>query len=292
MKGKIVKGIAGFYYVDVGEAGIYECKAKGIFRKQNIKPLVGDDVEISITDENDHEGNIDEILKRENTLLRPAVANVDQVLIVFAIKDPDVNYHLLNRYLVWMEDKDIPINICFNKCELASDEEIRAAEEAFKNTGYNIMFASVKNDTGLEEVRAVLKDRTTALSGPSGVGKSSIINAAAGKNLMETGEISKKISRGKHTTRHSELFKVGEDTYVFDTPGFSSMELTKVEKEELYLLFPEMAKYENECRFTGCSHISEPDCAIKEACERGEISDVRYEDYKLFYEELKNEKKY
>ena len=292
MRGKIVKGIAGFYYVDVGEAGIYECKAKGIFRKENIKPLVGDDVEISVTDEGDKEGNVDRILERRNVLIRPAVANVDQVLVVFAAASPDINFHLLNRYLIWMEHVGVRIRLLFNKCELVDDRAMDGIRSAFVNTGYDIRFISVKEDIGIDEVIESLKGSTSALSGPSGVGKSSLINRLCGEEIMETGGLSRKLSRGKHTTRHTELFKLAGDTYILDTPGFSSMELAGVEKEKLFLLFPEMAGFDGRCRFAGCSHISEPDCAVRSALADGGISEERYEDYTAFYEEIASRKRY
>ncbi len=292
MQGKIVKGIAGFYYVHIVGAGVYECKAKGIFRKEKLKPLVGDLVEISIIDEAEKTGNVDAILPRKNELIRPAVANIDQAMVIFAAKNPNVNYHLLNTFLVRMEEAKVPSIVCFNKADLIERDECKSYFDYFKGSKYQVIFISTKDSTGIGEVRELLKGKTTTLAGPSGVGKSSLINLLAPQAQMETGSISEKIKRGKHTTRHSQLIYVEEDTYIFDTPGFSNLALPDMEKEDLQFYFPEFAEGIGGCRFTGCSHISEPDCKIKEALEEGKISLERYQEYKFMYEELKNRKKY
>jgi ribosome biogenesis GTPase len=292
MQGKIIKGIAGFYYVHVVESGIYECKAKGIFRKEKIKPLVGDEVEIQIISEEEKTGNIEKILPRYSELLRPAVANVHQALIIFAAKKPAVNFNLLTRYLVWMQYEQVPVTVCFNKCDLVSEQERQELKSSLKGTGYPLLFLSAKTGEGLEELRRILDGKITAVAGPSGVGKSTLTNALLPEALMETGDISEKIERGKHTTRHSQLLHIKGDTYIMDTPGFSSMQLPEMEKEELSGLFPEFSCREDGCRFYGCSHLSEPDCAVREALNAGEISPVRYEEYRLLYDEIKQKKKY
>ena len=202
MQGKIIKGIAGFYYVYVDEAGVYECKAKGIFRKNKVKPLVGDDVEIELLGQKEKVGNVIRIMPRKNELIRPAVANVDQALVIFAAAQPQPNFLLLDRFLVMMERQEIPVKICFNKKDLAKQEELELLYETYKSCGYDVIFSSTFNGEGLDEIREILKGKTTVVAGPSGVGKSSITNALQENVQMETGEISKKLKRGKHTTRH------------------------------------------------------------------------------------------
>ena len=292
MQGKIVKGISGFYYVHVGEPGIYECKAKGAFRNQKIKPLVGDDVEIAIVDEETKKGNIEKILPRKNELIRPAVANIDLALIIFAAAKPQPNFNLLDRFLIMMEKENVPAVICFNKKDLAKQEELELLYETYKSCGYDVIFSSTFNGEGLDEIREILKGKTTVVAGPSGVGKSSITNALQENVQMETGEISKKLKRGKHTTRHSQVIPVGHDTYLMDTPGFSSLYLTDIEEQELKAYFPEFRRYDEECRFQGCRHIHEPDCGVKAALAEHEISQLRYEDYLGLYNELKEKRRF
>ena len=292
MQGKIMKGIAGFYYVHVIGAGVYECKAKGIFRKEKIKPLVGDNVEIDIISEEEKTGNISRILERKNELIRPAVANIDQAMVIFAAAKPKPNFNLLDRFLIMMEQQQVDTVICFNKQDLATEEELQKLEETYQKCGYHILFTSARKEEGLEEVKKVLEGKTTTVAGPSGVGKSSLINLIQPEIEMETGNISEKIERGKHTTRHSQLIHVKDNTYIMDTPGFSSLYLMGFEKEELKEYFKEFKEYEPECRFLGCSHIHEPDCGVKQALEEGKISRIRYENYMSMYEELKNAKKY
>ena len=292
MQGKIIKGIAGFYYVHVVESGVYECKAKGVFRKEKIKPLVGDNVEIEVLDEKDMEGNITEILPRKNDLIRPAVANIDQALVVFAVTQPDPHFNLLDRFLVMMERKEIPTVLCFNKTDIAESPLITELKQIYSGCGYPVLFTSAKEEENIEKLKELLKGKTTAIAGPSGVGKSSLINLLQSRVKMETGSISRKIARGKHTTRHSELLVLGKDSYIMDTPGFSSLYVNDFEKEELKYYFPEFDPYEGQCRFNGCDHIHEPGCAVKEAVEEGKIHRVRYQDYTEMYRELQERKKY
>ena len=240
MQGKIVKGISGFYYVHVAGSGIYECKAKGIFRNQKIKPLVGDNVTIAVLDEEQMLGNIEEILPRENALIRPAVANIDQALVIFAA----------------------------------------------------VVYTSAREQRGIDALLERLDGKVTSVAGPSGVGKSSIINCLQPERQMETGAISRKIERGRHTTRHSEIIPIKEQTYIMDTPGFSTLDIPGLKKEDLWWYYPEFEEYEPNCRFKGCSHIGEPDCGVKEAVEAGKISRLRYENYMQLYQELKEQKKY
>ena len=237
MQGKIIKGIAGFYYIYAENDEIYECKAKGIFRKDKQKPLVGDNVEIEVLDEQEKEGSVTAILPRKNSLIRPAVANVDQAFVIFAMENPKPNFMLLDRFLIMMEKENVPAVICFNKKDLAKQEELELLYETYKSCGYDVIFSSTFNGEGLDEIREILKGKTTVVAGPSGVGKSSITNALQENVQMETGEISKKLKRGKHTTRHSQVIPVGHDTYLMDTPDFLSLYLTDIEEQELKAYF-------------------------------------------------------
>jgi ribosome biogenesis GTPase len=292
MIGKIIRGIAGFYYVYVEDFGEYECKAKGIFRNQKIKPLVGDDVEITILDEKNKTGNIIDIKERKSELVRPAVANIDQALVIFAIADPTPNYNLLDRFLVMMERQNIKTFICFNKTDRANQVDQEAILKNFIHTGYQIFFTNAISGEGIEEVKQILLHKVTSLAGPSGVGKSSLTNLIQDEVSMKTGTISEKIKRGKHTTRHTEFIAMKDHTYLLDTPGFSSLYITDMDATELKEYYPEFNFYANQCRFQGCNHMNEPDCKVKLAIAEGEISSLRYENYKLLYEELKNKKKY
>ena len=292
MQGKIVKGIAGFYYVHVVESGVYECKAKGIFRKEKVKPLVGDNVEIEVLKEAEKQGNIIHIFPRENELVRPAVANIDQALVLFAVLRPTPHYTLLDRFLVMMERKGIPVVLCFNKADIAKEEQIEELQAIYEKCGYPLVFTSALEGKNIDYVRTILEGKTTAIAGPSGVGKSSLINVLTPTANMETGSISRKIERGKHTTRHSELFPIDKASYIMDTPGFSSLYVNDFEKEELKKYFPEFIEYEGTCRFQGCDHVHEPGCMVKEAVEDGRIHSIRYRSYIEMYKELKNRRRY
>ena len=292
MKGKIVKGISGFYYVHVAETGIYECKAKGIFRNQKIKPLVGDDVEIVVLDEEKKIGNVEKILPRTRELIRPAVANIDMALVIFAAAKPDPNFNLLDRFLCMMEYQKVPVTICFNKCDLVTKEQREVLRKIYELAGYELLFTSAKTQENVEKLKSVLQGKMTAVAGPSGVGKSSLINDLQDAVQMQTGGISDKIERGKHTTRHSQIIPIAENTYIMDTPGVSSMDLPGFSKEDLWTCYPEFVRFEPGCRFIGCSHIGEPDCGVKTALAEGKISRVRYDNYVQLYQEMKNMRKY
>lgn len=291
MQGKIIRGIAGFYYVHTAD-GVYECKARGVFRKDNRKPLAGDDVLMDVVDPEEKKGNIVELLERKSELIRPAVANVDQALVIFAVMNPEPNFNLLDRFLILMAQQGLPCVICFNKADLDQEGKAQEAYEIYKNSGCKILVFSAKEGKGTEELEALLKGKTTTVAGPSGVGKSTLINSLQKSVVMETGAVSEKIKRGKHTTRHTELIAIDKDTYILDTPGFSSLGLFDLEKEDLAGFYPEFVPFEKYCRFGGCSHISEPDCGVKEALQESKISPVRYENYCLLYEELKQKKRY
>lgn len=287
MQGKIIKGIAGFYTVHCENGQQYECKARGSFRKDGIKPYVGDDVKIRVLDEQEFIGNIEEILPRKNALVRPAVANVDQAMIVFAMASPLPNLNLLDRFLVMMEWQGVETVVCFSKLDIVEEEQEKQLQEIYQFCGKQVFCFSNTEGTGIDEIHACLRGCTTVLAGPSGVGKSSLLNRIYPEALSEVGGISEKIGRGKHTTRHSELFYIGDNSFLFDTPGFSSLNLPEdMPKEELRSCMREFVPFENECRFLGCSHIHEPGCLVKQKQEEGVIAKSRYQNYVQMYEEL------
>lgn len=292
MVGKIIKGIAGFYYVHVPDAGIYECKAKGVFRNRNEKPLVGDIVELGILNESEKKGNIIAICDRKNTVPRPQVANVDQALVVFAAAEPEPNLHLLDYFLIRMETVNIPVIICFNKIDLVGGEVLQRYREIYSGCGYEFLSVCAHTGEGLKALKDKMKGKTTVLAGPSGVGKSSLMNLLYPEAQAETGGISKKLGRGKHTTRHSEIFCIDENSYLVDTPGFSSLRLPDMEEGELRLYFPEYAECEGMCRFQGCMHRNEPDCEVKHRIGEGILSQERYESYLLMLDEVRARKKW
>ncbi|MFT3985678.1 MAG: ribosome small subunit-dependent GTPase A [Lachnospiraceae bacterium] len=292
MRGRIIKGIAGFYYVFAEPAGkLFECKAKGIFRKDRLKPLIGDQVEIEILDEQEQTGNITRLYPRRNALIRPQVANIDQAMLVFALIKPIPNFLMLDKLLLQYKRQEIPVLLCFNKEDLVSETEVFSACGVYKNSGCALLVTSVKNGEGIEELRTLLTGKTTSVAGPSGVGKSSLINCLQTDVKMETGSISKKADRGKHTTRHSEIIRISEDTYIMDTPGFSSFDVFGLECGEVADYYKEFADFRT-CRFQPCSHTHEPDCGVKEAVAAGKINPSRYEGYVQIYKELKEQRRY
>jgi ribosome biogenesis GTPase len=286
MQGTIIKGIAGFYYVKTADGRLIECKARGKFRFDELTPMVGDLVEISVAE---GKGVIDTVLPRKSQLARPAVANITQAIIVFAYKDPDINLELLNRFLVLCEYNELKVTVCLNKSDLDKGQN-DSIIEMVKSAGYDLISLNADKGAGIELVKEKLKDNITVLCGPSGVGKSTILNAIAGRNLMETGDISQKLGRGKHTTRHSELIEVSEG-FVVDTPGFSSLDIDFIKREDLQYSFPEFGDFIGSCRFKGCMHHKEPDCAVKEAVEQGRINHFRYEFYIKMLEEISNSRR-
>ena len=292
MVGKIIRGVGGFYYVHLPGDNIYECKARGAFRKDKIKPMVGDDCEIDIISEEDKTGNIISILKRHNSLIRPAVSNIDQAIIIFALSNPKPNYNLLDRFLITMSVQDIDTIICFNKSDLIDEAAAQEIKTIYEGCGCEVLLVSTYDGSNIDVLRSRLCGKTTALAGPSGVGKSSVVNAVNPSTDAKTGELSEKIQRGKHTTRHVELISIDDDTFILDTPGFSSLYIEDMEAEDLRHHYNEFREYEGSCRFNGCVHINEPDCAVKEAVAGGDISKLRYENYKLLYEELKEKRRW
>ncbi|KKB39298.1 ribosome small subunit-dependent GTPase A [Bacillus thermotolerans] len=288
-KGKIVKALSGFYYVADGEQMI-QCRGRGVFRKRKVSPLVGDYVEYQA--ENELEGYILAIDERENELVRPPIANVDQVILVFSAVRPDFSTALLDRFLVLVESKNIEPLICITKTDLLSKEEedvIHQYAEQYRSIGYPVILTSLNKEEAIGELRSCLKGRTSVFAGQSGVGKSSLLNALKPELELKTNDISDSLGRGKHTTRHVELINV-EDGLVADTPGFSSLELTEIEAEELAGCFPEMVEQSDACKFRGCLHVNEPKCAVKGAVESGSIPSYRYEHYLQFMDEIKERK--
>ncbi|MGI5989523.1 MAG: ribosome small subunit-dependent GTPase A [Lachnospiraceae bacterium] len=284
MQGIIVKGIAGFYYVYT-DSGILECKAKGIFRNRKIKPLVGDRVDVVMLDEKDMTGSIEDILPRKNVLIRPACANIDQAVIVFAISRPKPNLYLLDKFLVMMQVQEVQTVIVFNKIDEAEEVEMDALRERYRGAGAKLLFVSAKDGQGIEDLRGILGGRVSIFAGPSGVGKSTLTNCLMREDCMETGDVSR-IGRGRQTTRHSQIFSISKGTYLMDTPGFTSFDLPELSKENLRYCFPEFSPYEGKCYFDGCVHLAEPDCAVKAALEEGKIAQGRYDSYAQMYAEL------
>ena len=291
LEGIIIKGIGGFYYVET-EKGIYECRARGLFREEKIIPLIGDRVLIRISEE-DNTGYIEKIYNRKSQLTRPPVANVTQAIIVMSIKNPDINFWLLDRFLVMAEYENLNVEICINKIDLDDKEEISLIENIYSKAGYSIIKTSTKTNEGILELKALLKDNITVFAGPSGVGKSSLLNKIDTKLKLATGEVSKKTTRGKHTTRHVELIELDSDSYVLDTPGFSSLSLDFIKSDvELAKYFKEIYKYSDKCKFISCLHHKEPGCEVKRQVDEGNISNTRYGNYLYFLNEIKNIRRY
>ena len=295
LKGRIIKGIGGFYYVDA--AGVlYETRARGLFRKNKVTPLVGDMAEIEVISSDDRTAYLIDIEDRKNSLMRPAVANVDQVLVIFACANPPANTGLLDRFLINMEKQEMEVTIVLSKTDLMSDapELLQNLKDIYESAGYRVIGLSNKTGEGLDEIRSVMNGKYTVLSGPSGVGKSSLLNSLVPGYDAETGDISKKLGKGKNTTRHTEIIEApfGEDTYIIDTPGYSQVELLVDDEQDIRLFMREFEDKNTLCRFAGCVHIAEPDCEIKKSVEAKEISEARYLSYVNIYNETKSRRKW
>ena len=283
MEGIIIKGIGGFYYIKTDE-GIIECKARGKFRYNSLKPMVGDRVTIKVEN---GKGVIEDIHERSSELIRPTVANVTQAFVVFAIKNPDINLDLLNRFLTLCEYNDIHAVVCLNKEDLCTEEEKENLKELINDIGYEVLFINAKEGKGFDALKERLEHNITVLCGPSGAGKSTLLNSFIDREHMETGSVSEKIGRGKHTTRHSELIDV-DNGYLVDTPGFTTLDVTFIDRDSLKYCFPEFNDYNNLCKFNRCKHYKETKCAVKEAVEEGKINKLRYEFYIKTLEEIIN----
>jgi ribosome biogenesis GTPase len=291
-EGTIIKAVSGYYYVKNGDHQI-QCRARGIFRKRGVTPLVGDHVIYEAANPTD--GYIKSIQPRNNFLNRPPIANIDQALLVFSVSEPDFDAQLLDRFLVIMEASRIGSVICLTKIDLLSEDQRAAFNKGlsvYRHAGYPVIVTSSKTHTGLGELKQILNRKVTVVTGQSGVGKSSLLNQMDTSLHIETQGISHALGRGKHTTRHVELLQVGDAGYVADTPGFSSLDITQVDASELAFCFPEFSTFSPSCRFRTCSHIAEPDCAVKKAVEMGEIDAKRYDHYCFFYQEIKNKKRF
>jgi len=282
MQGVIIKGIGGLYFVKVDDK-VIECKARGKFRYTGLTPVIGDKVEI-LLEADVSKGVIEKIFTRDTEMIRPAVANVTQAFVVFAFKKPDLNMDLLNKFLVLCEYYRLNIVLCLNKLDLVEEVDEDLIKE-LKSVGCDIVFLKAKEGEGLSELKTKIKDNITVFCGPSGVGKSTILNSLLGREAMKTGDISKKSQKGKHTTRHSELIEY-EEGFLLDTPGFSALSLDFIEKEQLQDCFPEFEKHKCNCRFSNCMHYKEPNCRVKEAVEANEIYNDRYKFYIKTLEEI------
>lgn len=282
--GIVIKNVNGYFYVQDEVCTVHECKVRGRIKKNKYSLLVGDRVEIS------DDGFVETILPRKNSMIRPAVANIDQVVLVVAAHEPDINLLLLNKMLVMIEHADIPIVLCINKCDLA-DSETDELVALYQSIGYTVITTSVYANLGITTLKEILSHKVTAFAGPSGVGKSSLLNAVDSKFAFQTGEVSDKIKRGKHTTRHASLFSLDDDSFIMDTPGFSAIEFSDISLERLPTLFPEFNSYGGNCKFSPCYHEHEPVCGVKEAVNSNRITSSRYAAYMSIRKDIQSQRK-
>lgn len=286
-KGIIINNVSNMYQVEV-DNNIINCNARGKLKKENIIPVVGDIVEIEIIDKEKLLGIINNIQSRKNYIKRPKMANLSQIIFVVSIKMPKTDLLLLDKQIAYAEYKGLKPIICINKIDLDEEKTAQKIEDTYKNIGYTVIRTVANQGIGVSSIIDILKNNITAFSGNSGVGKSSLINSLFSDNLTQEGLISDKNKRGKNTTTSVKLYKLNDDSYIADTPGFSSFEINEIESKDLYKYFKELKEYDNTCEFIGCSHIKEEKCGIKQALEEGKISKDRYERYCKIYNELKN----
>ncbi|MFC4076452.1 ribosome small subunit-dependent GTPase A [Salinithrix halophila] len=289
-EGQIVKAISGFYYVRTPEGDV-QCRARGVFKKRKWSPLVGDRVQFNYTENG--EGVVTDIYSRETELIRPPIANVDQAVVVGSFREPDLSLDLLDRFLVHAEREGLEILICLTKRDLAGEEaEVDRVRAIYNPAGYPVLITSVREGIGIDVLKKELAGRLSVFAGQSGVGKSSLLNAVLPSLELATGEVSRKLGRGRHTTRQVEILELPEGGQVADTPGFSQLGFTGMEEIELSACFPEMALRAPDCKFRGCLHKNEPGCAVQQAVERGEIDRGRYRNYRQFLEEIHEQRRY
>jgi len=284
LEGVILKGIGGFYYVST-KNGVYETRARGIFRKEGITPLVGDFVKISVLDEDNKKGSLDVIMPRKTELIRPKVSNVEQAVLVFSAKSPNINLDLLTRFLVLVEEQSLDVLLVINKIDKDKQKHYEEIARIYRNAGYHVICTSAPEQIGIEELKKGLEGKISVFAGPSGVGKSSLINQAFPGLDLDTNEISEKIQRGRHTTRHAELIQISEESYIVDSPGFTSLYLAHIPAGDLQYYFREFAPFWNKCYYNGCSHVHEPDCEVKAQVGTA-IGKERYDKYVMLYQEL------
>ena len=283
ISGRIMKALSGFYYVRTDDR-LVECKARGRFRKEGISPLVGDWVEISMER---GKGMIEQIMPRKNSFVRPAVANLDRLVLIVSEAIPITEPFLIDRITAIAGDQNVPVIICINKNDLQPGRNL---QEIYTKAGYDVVITSAVTGEGISALRDMIQGKTVAFSGNSGVGKSSVLNCLNENLHIQTGEVSEKLGRGRHTTRHIELFSLDQDTYVADTPGFSSFDTEQMEiilKENLQYAFPDFAPYLGQCQFHDCAHLKEPGCRVRAAVQTGEIQSSRYDSYVRLYEKAK-----
>ncbi len=286
MEARIILGVGGKYRVIAEDGMEYICWPRGIFRYQKQKPLIGDRVRIEQENAKTGEAVLCDLLPRTNTLIRPAFANADQALLVMAVASPDPGFYLMDRYLLNMDDQNLPVILCFHKTDKTHEPLVETMASVYEACGRTVLFTSIDQPDSIDRLKGLLSHKTTVFAGPSGVGKSSLINALMERDEQETGELSRKIERGKNTTRHTRLMRLDRDTWIADTPGFTSVRIPELEPGEVREHYPEFFPYEKDCRFLGCAHKGERDCGVKAALMRGEISPVRYENYIQLYTEL------
>ncbi|HKL42964.1 MAG TPA: ribosome small subunit-dependent GTPase A [Clostridia bacterium] len=291
LKGFILKGVAGKYIVRT-KKGDFTCEITGKIKYDTNRPMVGDFVLVEIINKDESWGMINEILPRKTELHRPRVSNVSQAVIVFALKHPDPHLNLLDRIITFSEYTGLKTVICFNKADIVSEDFIKSYKEIYEKIGYQVIITSVKEEKGKEELIEVLKDEITVFAGPSGVGKSSLLNMIQPNLKLRTGEISKKIKRGKHTTRHTELISLNEGGWVVDTPGFANLDVSFIDEYRLGEYFKEIDDCRHKCKFNNCMHLNEPKCAVKDKLKRNEMAKSRYDSYTLILNEIRENRRF